>query len=46
MMKKFLTFVGGVALGAYVMYNTMFNKAARAVIKKQEKEDSSEKTEE
>ena len=42
-MKKVLTFIGGAVLGAYVMYNTMFNKAARAVLKKNEKEESSEK---
>lgn len=33
MNNKFVTFVGGMVAGAYVMYNHLFKKIAKAAIK-------------
>lgn len=41
-MKKFWVFIGGAALGAYVMYSEMFRKIAKDIINddKEEKKES------
>lgn len=42
-MKKFWVFIGGAALGAYVMYSEMFRKVAKKLIdddKEEKKEES------
>lgn len=44
MLKNVMVFLGGVALGSYVMYNHLYKMIACEIIKKHESEDKAEET--
>ena len=41
-MKRFLIFVGGMAVGAYIAYNKQYKDAAKATIEAYEKKEETE----
>lgn len=50
MLKNILTFAGGVAVGAYVMYNTLYKKIVNVILadddeETEQKDDGKEETE-